>query len=195
MKGFVLSPPTAKKVLKTIEIVARQQKNPDQTIPRTRVPTMGFFARITGSDGTGRYSWEAVNFNEYGDMTASSYTGDYADSTGHAVELHRSKDVLTGHVVEFKGARTVNVFQFAYAPGVVPGITSSVITARSGNTPGSGTMQVEQVDATTGDLELGQTITIHNSTDSTGETGKRAHATFGEGRWWWTLEACETDST
>jgi hypothetical protein len=129
-------------------------------------------------------------------MVGNGYTGQYADGTGFAVEVNKALDVLTDDVVELRGARTYNVFQFAYTPGVQPASTTTAISKRSGNTPGDGTVQVERYDSTTGDLVGGQTIKAYNSFDSTIDSGVDVHVTFGDGGLWWiTAEACGTDGT
>ena len=192
-KGKVLSPDTAARVLKATEIVERQQRNPQHEPPRTRKPTQNFFARITGSDSSGRYDWEVVNMNFFGDMTATpdQMTGKVSDGTGFAVELHKSKWVLEGDVVELKGSRTYPVLIFDYAPGVQPGTAYTTITKRSGNTPGQGQDTVTRYDSTSGDMTAGQTVMAYNSFDSSVDSGHRVHITFGDGGLWWvTAEEC-----
>jgi hypothetical protein len=158
-----------------------------------------FWARITGSDGSGYYSWEALKPDEDGYITEDpdeDYpTGSHSDEEYWAVEATGSKWVLTDDIVWMRGAETNPYYVFDYSPGVKMATFTGTIPKGTATAPGKSTATTKNFDGTS--YTAGQSVDIHNpwymDLDSTNTPASLIQLSFGEGVWWVSGANCQEE--
>lgn len=160
---------------------------------------LGFWARITGQSTSDkqRYSWEALEPKDDDTLEANADWGEGKyDEDNYAIEATGSKWVLKNSVVWLMPSKTHDKYIFLYAPGVVTAklISGGTISKRSGSTPGSGEVVVEDFDGSS--FTVRQPITVYNPfrTDIEADDGDLiVQCSYGDGWWWVTGVECSTD--
>lgn len=160
---------------------------------------ISWWAKITGSDGSGYYSWEALKPDDDGSLIEDDNypTGDHSADEGWAVEATGSKWVITGDIVHIIPVAIKPYFIFEYHPGVKMAKFTGTIDAGSDAAPGKGSATVRTFDGTS--YTDGSAIDVFNpwstELDSTNTPGSRIQLSFGESVWWVSGANCEDDST
>ena len=151
-----------------------------------------FWAKITGGDDAGKYSWVAIDWDDayFMQSNVNCGTGTYT-GYGYAIEENFSPYIPTSteEVVLLRKQGRVGssgcyyVFHYDAAKN---GVTTSSITAASGTIPGTGTFTIYDFDG----IDLSSTsdsgFTLYNRyTGATGITSStNIRVKFDDGYWW-----------
>lgn len=146
-----------------------------ETRPSKGNPFVGFYARITAQDPTGKlkYSWEklepqvpsqlatnvVVNNDEWG-------SGDYEDDGGYAVEIYGSKYVLNDSIVRLYPSLNQDYFLFAYDGGTRFAKSISSIPGKTDSAYGSGNVSVFKRTGAATPVDTNQDVLAFNNMSS-----------------------------
>lgn len=187
----------AKRVAQVTRYVERVSRNDPKIGKKPRNLPYGFFAKITGTDGSGKYSWQALEPQATShDMTGNDEWGhgSHTDGTNYAIESEGSKYVLKDSVVWLEGARNKDCFIFDYGPGLVTGTSDGTIGTRSGSTPGTGNVIVDSFDIATESFDgTRDSIKVFSPFTQEVPDGKYVELTYGQGVWWVSGADCGDD--
>ena len=182
--GYVLSEDFLREVRKAVRHVLAQERNESNRFEGRRNPLrlQSFPFQMTaaltpGGSVTGkRLEWDS-DANDY-QVTGDSQTF-YDDGDGDFTGYNGAR----GRYVWDHGERII-----VQAPRALVGISNGSIGARSGSTPGSGSMTIHDGDLSS----VGNTITVWNNTATAITTGKYMQAKVAAGKLWADVVECST---
>ena len=173
---------SAKRIAQTVRYVESLQRNkfvPGDGAPRLVPP--GFHARISGTDGNGKYSWkmQKISSGTYID-DVDGLSGTYSDETGYAQEaLWGSKDVLPSAIVWMEPGYLEDIFVFAYTPGMCKATATEDVDGGTWASPGTGSASVP-----------GGSITMYNPFTAQIADETTVGCGYIEGHWYAIAEDC-----
>lgn len=200
MVGF--SKNDALRVATSTRYVERMLRN-DPTRGKGPTPSAsGHYAKITGTDTdrtTGKYSWVAVEWKYTHLIEENSKWGEVAydaePNVNYAIERNFSKQIpiKTNEIVWLEAQNGPQpYFIFDYDGTMKNGITTTTISPRSSDIPGSGSWKVYKYDATYNAFtsDVLDTVIVKNPFATTITTNKRIQCVFNQGVWWLVSAEC-----
>lgn len=187
-----ISEKTAQRISKVIEATERA---PHRILPpEQQVPRRGFWAKLTSTDGSGRYGWQAVRLNQSFDFTAEEFSADATGDDSFAVEVNGSKIMALDQIVFLEHSGSQPCWQFTMTPNLV------YATLQSQLNPGSFSTAAYYIETPTGLIQGGDTIQVWAPPVWTGgniAAGTTIECTFSPayGRWYCTSNSCTTSYT
>jgi len=126
-------------------------------------PPYGFWARISDTDGSAKYSWKAQKIGSDGTLTDDSdgASGNYSDETGYAVEaLWHSVAVIVDEKVWMQPALSQDFLVFAYCPGVYKWTLTNTIGGQSGGSQTVGSQTISLSNPYSSSIASGTIVTV-----------------------------------
>lgn len=156
------------------------------------------FVRLKTYEGSGRYGWVAVQWTQSGWQENSDYGVGNTANGNYAQEISGTDQVILGSIVRVYWTEE-SYFIFIYDPQMYLGklVSAGTISGREGNTPGSGTVTMQQYNPQSGEFEDGDDITVFNSftAEIEGEAGETneiyLHLHWHNGAFWIGAVDCE----
>jgi hypothetical protein len=174
----------------------------EQTYSQAVVP-QPIWAQITDCDrDNGYYSWKAIAPKDTGqgelELNGAWGSGDMNDTTGYAVEVGGSTQVLKNSFVLVYPAKSQPFVIFQYVGGVVKGTLTSDIPAFS-DSPAKGTAVDVQIKSADGSGTDTDTVKCFNPYSVTIKQSDGATVTLGYdqqgGAWWVIGQDCSSSSS
>lgn len=190
--SYTFSEENAKRIARVVEEIERTPKRIQP--PVEDQPRRGFWAKITGTDGSGRYSWDAVSINASFDYTAEPFSGDATASAGFAIETGGSEIVATDSIVFLEHSGSQPCWQFTVVPNLVYATLDSQLNT------GSFTTATYYIGTPTGLIQGSDTIVVYAPPLWSGDNlsaGSIVECTFSPayGRWYVTGYRCTVTYT
>ncbi len=189
----------ASRIVDAVRQVERssQTKTPPSKRQSQSTPA-GRWARLTESDGAGKYSWVALKPSSSGLTDEPKWgSGGYSSETGFAKAIDGTADAIIQDIVWLLPAAGEDYFYFDYKPDVkfAKLEAGDEITGRYQYETGSGDVLIQKYDHATKQLidhpDHNDTIRVRNSFTSSVEGPRYIQINYSAKSWFVTAADCD----